>query len=170
MIKIEKCQRALCLKTLKHNKPWPYGRQCLTTLLVWLSHAERPWHSLCSCTLNGSLIRTSKALWRNTASLLNLTRHCRCTPKGRWCLNVYLQCANAHQTWRCRRQKACKFEPRAASNLVCWFDKRDYQVFWMLSHAVALSGHWRAISDVVNVKDGSRPAAVSTPCMETGPG
>lgn len=90
--------------------------------------------------------------------------------KGRWCLNIYHQCANAHQTWRCRRQKACKFEPRAASNLVCWFDKRDYQVFWMLSHAVALSGHWRGVSDVVNVKDGSWPAAVSTPCMETGPG
>lgn len=36
----------------------------------------------------------------------------------------------------------CRFQPTAASNLMSWFDKLYYQVFWMLSHAVALSGHW----------------------------
>lgn len=47
--------------------------------------------------------------------------------------------------------KVCEFQPTAASNLVSWFDKRYYQVFWMLSHAVALNGHWCSRADVLSL-------------------
>ena len=104
------------------------------------------------------------------ASLLSLTRHPQRCTDARWCL-MFIFRGPVLTKHGLVAEEVCRFQPRQRLILRAGLIKLHYRVFWMLSHSVALNGHWCSGGDIPSLtrqtpKIRCDQLRVSRPCME----